>query len=503
MKILLFLIFFLFVITPIAYGTEISAVPEKGVFGPNDWIKIFLYIDGYSGGVVNWNATQPDGTSISGSLTNLRESKTTHTIIRNAFDNQFGHWKIEYQYNDVKKLIDVEIEPITVSVTTDKLVYDQYDSATIQFSTNYFNPNSVKSELLHLKILDEKGIPAKLIQDVNIKVSQSNIIQHLSLFDLLKYNPPGNYYVTANYYNVKANATFAVYDTYSKTIFLGSDKTLYDPGDSVEINIITHDLSSGSGILTITSPSGKVHTKAISDVLPMNRVKFDGITSSEIGTYTVRFDYGGNISTKTFDVLIESLAKPTLSGLDIDIFLDKSQYRPGELVNATVITNKSLKHDVVYWFEDSSGNQSEKTSFVTHVSTFSIPHILDKTSLHGTWKIHVKSDTTASSAIFVISGQSISSEKIHVDIFIPNWIRENVDWWIKNQITDNDFSTGIKFMINEKIIQIPNLTHSASSETQIPYWVKNIAGWWADGLLSDQEFANALKFLVISDIIQV
>src|SRR3989338_2901949 len=162
MKFLFFLIFFSFIIPQIAYGSEISAIAEKELFGPNDWIKIFVDIDGYSGGVVNWNATQPDGTAVSGSLASLKASKATHTIIRNAFDNQFGHWKIEYQYNDAKKLIDVEIEPLIVSVKTDKLSYGTGDIAAVQFFTNYYDPISAKAECLYVKILDDKGIPAKL-----------------------------------------------------------------------------------------------------------------------------------------------------------------------------------------------------------------------------------------------------------------------------------------------------------------------------------------------------
>jgi len=50
MKFLMFLIFFSFFIPQIVYGSEISAIPEKDLFGPNDWVKIFVVIDGYSGG---------------------------------------------------------------------------------------------------------------------------------------------------------------------------------------------------------------------------------------------------------------------------------------------------------------------------------------------------------------------------------------------------------------------------------------------------------------------
>ncbi|MBM2819920.1 MAG: hypothetical protein HW410_1602 [Nitrosarchaeum sp.] len=502
MKILFFLIFFSFIVPQITYGSEISAISEKELFGPNDWIKIFLNIDGYSGGDVNWNATQPDGATVSGTITSLQASKTTHTIVRNAFDNQFGHWKIEYLYNDVKKLVDVEVEPLIVSVSTDKLSYGPGDIATVQFSTNYYDPNFAKAEFLYLKILDDKGTTAKLIKDIKIKVSQPNITSRFSMFDLLKYNSPGNYHAVVNYYNIQVDVPFVVYDINSKTIFLGSDKTLYDPGNSVEINIVIPDLSGNSGVLTITSPSGKVNTKTISIMSSLTRVQFDGITSSEIGTYTVRFDYGGNIATKTFDVLIESLAKPTLSAFDIDIFLDKSQYRPGEIINATIITSKLIENNIVYWFEDPSGNHGEQISLVTYASnTFTIPHMSEINSLQGSWKIHVKYGTVESFAVFGISGEPVSSEKMPVSV--PDWIRNNAHWWIEEQITDDDFATGLEFMIKEKIILIPNLVTSDSSEAHIPDWVKNTTRWWVDGLISDQEFANGIKFLVISDIIQV
>ena len=194
------MIFFSFIVPQIAYGSEISAISEKEMFGPNDWIKIFLNINGYSGGDVNWNATQPDGATVSGTIPSLQASKTTHTIVRNAFDNQFGHWKIEYQYNDVKKLVDVEVEQLTVSATTDKLSYGPNDIATVQFSTNYYDPNSAKAEFLFIQILDDKGTPAKLVDDVKIKVSQSNIAPRFSMHDLLKYNSPGNYHAVVNYY---------------------------------------------------------------------------------------------------------------------------------------------------------------------------------------------------------------------------------------------------------------------------------------------------------------
>ncbi|MDO8640656.1 MAG: hypothetical protein Q7R33_03855, partial [Nitrosarchaeum sp.] len=131
------------------------------------------------------------------------------------------------------------------------------------------------------------------------------------------------------------------------------------------------------------------------------------------------------------------------------------------------------------------------------------PHILEIDSLSGPWKIHVKYGPVESFALFIISGEPVSPSEEILDVFIPDWIRNNAHGWAENQITDDDFATGLEFMIKEKIILIPNLVTSDSSEAHIPDWVKNTTRWWVDGLISDQEFVNGIKFLVISNIIQV
>jgi len=58
------------IIPQVAYGFEILAEPEKALFGPNEWLKIFIEVDGYSGGDVKWSAMLPDGASIDGILSN-------------------------------------------------------------------------------------------------------------------------------------------------------------------------------------------------------------------------------------------------------------------------------------------------------------------------------------------------------------------------------------------------------------------------------------------------
>ncbi len=100
---------------------------------------------------------------------------------------------------------------------------------------------------------------------------------------------------------------------------------------------------------------------------------------------------------------------------------------------------------------------------------------------------------------------------------IPEWIRNNAKWWSEGQIEDSDFVSGIQFMIKENIMVIPDLQEDAQKmelkdekramglerDKNVPDWVRNNAGWWADGLISDDDFVSGIKYLVEQGIIRV
>ena len=100
---------------------------------------------------------------------------------------------------------------------------------------------------------------------------------------------------------------------------------------------------------------------------------------------------------------------------------------------------------------------------------------------------------------------------------IPDWIRNNAEWWAQGAIGDNDFVSGIQYLIKENIMVIPDLPEDTQQmelkdekramgldrEETIPDWVRNNAGWWADGLISDDDFVSGIKYLVEQGIIKV
>jgi len=99
---------------------------------------------------------------------------------------------------------------------------------------------------------------------------------------------------------------------------------------------------------------------------------------------------------------------------------------------------------------------------------------------------------------------------------IPDWIRNNAEWWAQGAIGDNDFVSGLQYLIKENIMVIPDLPEDTQMELkdekramglereqQVPDWVRNNAGWWADGLISDDDFVSGIKYLVEQGIIKV
>jgi hypothetical protein len=86
---------------------------------------------------------------------------------------------------------------------------------------------------------------------------------------------------------------------------------------------------------------------------------------------------------------------------------------------------------------------------------------------------------------------------------IPSWIKNNAKWWHDGKLDDPMFLSGIQYLIENKIIEIPPTKPLKANHSQVPAWVKNDAGWWADGSVSDNEFVKALEFLVSQRIIKI
>ena len=79
-------------------------------------------------------------------------------------------------------------------------------------------------------------------------------------------------------------------------------------------------------------------------------------------------------------------------------------------------------------------------------------------------------------------------------ISVPDWIRNNAEWWSDKQIEDATFVQGIEYLIKNGIIQVSPAQQQDSEPEGIPDWIRSNAEWWANGLIGDETFVRDWNF---------
>ena len=412
-KILLYLgiiVTLIFLIPQYADAITITATPRTAHFGPNDWLYIDLKIDGYVGGTVNWIAHRPDNSTFSGSLDQFVSGKKTHLINRNAFDNYFGDWTIYYTYNGITQPTTFVVDPIVLSVKLDKALYYDGDAVKINIASSYYLPDATKAEFYHLNFYNNKGKLAKGIEQVNIRAYQPTMVYDFLIDDLVRDNPLGKYKVTVQYYNVFAEVPFEVGDIEKRmTIFVGTDKTIYNVGDSVDLNLIFSKVRESQGILEITDPSGNTTTSTFPVTSVATKLHLEKIATTP-GKYRLGIHYVD--ATQTGSFIVESTTPKIEPNVVLELSLDKQEYRPGEIINAEIHSTSLIANSVSFWFEDPSGKQGFKLSIPITSGDTVIPHKINKDDMQGAWKMYIGYGGATRYAIFFVKGEPVDSTNI-------------------------------------------------------------------------------------------
>jgi len=96
------------------------------------------------------------------------------------------------------------------------------------------------------------------------------------------------------------------------------------------------------------------------------------------------------------------------------------------------------------------------------------------------------------------------------DAQIPGWIKNVAGWWASGDISENEFLTGIEYLINNNIISLHAMScnekiesQTTSSAEMVPDWIKNNASWWSENLIDDIDFINGLQYLIEYKIIKI
>lgn len=110
----------------------------------------------------------------------------------------------------------------------------------------------------------------------------------------------------------------------------------------------------------------------------------------------------------------------------------------------------------------------------------------------------------------VFSGNILVPNSPAQDAQIPSWLKNTAGWWASGDISENEFLSGIEYLINNNIILLNNIpcnekieSQTTSSDEMVPDWIKNNASWWSDNLIDDIDFINGLQYLIKHKIIKI
>ena len=95
------------------------------------------------------------------------------------------------------------------------------------------------------------------------------------------------------------------------------------------------------------------------------------------------------------------------------------------------------------------------------------------------------------------------------DAQIPNWVKNVAGWWGSGIVSENEFLTGIEYLVNNNIILLDFVPCNYKIQSQygdtkpVPDWIKNNANWWSENLIDDTDFINGLQYLIEHKIIKI
>ena len=307
-------------------------------------------------------------------------------------------------------------------------------------------------------------------------------------------------------------------------ISVETNKDDYSQGDVIQISGKVSKILFGSDVnLVIADPSGDI---ILIDELNVNNKKYESQVKvvpslfSLPGKYTVYTRYGSNQSstpilinyyhTSSFLDSVES-QKRVLLNFDF-IKPSKNQIQEHVDYTITILKNELMVYGPSPITHSSSGsvsiplmlNERQPYDVLIEISgiLFQQSSPQDASFSIMTGSTTVQSEFTSQNALRV--NLALDKDPTPEPNIVPDWIKNNAKWWANGEIDDKTFTKSVEFLIQNKIMDIPDLPYPASwMEKDVPTWVKNNASWWANDLIGEDDFIKGIKFLVEKGVIQI
>lgn len=411
MKKLILLILFVtlaFVTCQNASATTISAIPEKQEFGANDWIKIDLTIQGYNGGQINWVAHRPDNSVISGVEQQGKGEKIIHQIVRDASDNEFGPWSINYIYGSVNQTVHFNVKSLGLTVLTDKITYYEPDTMNINITSSYYEPYSKFAHSYLLNFYDQDGNSAIGETGIEIKADEPSILYHFPMLKFAKYNPPGLYKLKIQYFNSIKEVPFLLGDIHKLVELSVKNSATFYSGSDVTFELTFSRVTGSTGTVKTTDPLGNTistqfYPQSVHDTIILKNL------SKIIGTYKFEVHYAGMIKTGSFKVVLNPRQLPNI---ELEIFPNKLNYKPGEIANFKIHVSNITTNSISTWVTSPDDKTSPEILLPVDTTEITIPHKIAQNDNSGQWKMYVNYDGIEKYSSFYVKGSLVDDGKI-------------------------------------------------------------------------------------------
>ena len=88
---------------------------------------------------------------------------------------------------------------------------------------------------------------------------------------------------------------------------------------------------------------------------------------------------------------------------------------------------------------------------------------------------------------------------------MPSWFKHTAKWWSMKHISDQTFSTAIEFLLEKNVITISSdiVAYDKISESELPSWLRENIGNWSRNDLSDDEFSKNILWMVENQFIKI
>ncbi len=274
-------------------------------------------------------------------------------------------------------------------------------------------------------------------------------------------------------------SAFAVVDDFT------TDKLLYHAGDQLVV----------SGNISF-DPAFRFLTIQIFTPGKSNFADFDTIPANPNGSFSTIFNVGG--PTWTSDGIYT--IKITYDG-NLEKSIEYKESSKTETIEST--ETKTTGSTPFETTENPSSSLVEKPLSGFTTLKFKIPNFpaldkppqyyIDRYNDEQSYKSWFDSQFPHSSIHNVLGYED--------PVSVPNWIRNNAEWWATGQINDSAFVSAIEFLLENNIIMVSTSSSGNVSDEDIPDWIRNNAHWWSQDLISEDEFVNSLEYLIQEGII--